>query len=108
MDPYEYNDDDIDEMATIHESSDEEGSLYDIEKERNAIETFVDSVFKETEQTVQSSPESEDVKEKNVEKIEEHFGQVDEPKKNNAVTESKPKKIKHPFPFRKIPLFDRL
>lgn len=101
MDPYEYNNDDIDEMATIHESSDEEGSLYDIDKERNAIESFVNSVFKETEQTVQSSPENEGTTEPAKE-------QVEEPEKIIVQVDNKPKKIKPPLPFKRIPLFDRL
>lgn len=92
MDPYN----DIDEMTTIYESSDEEGSLYDTEKERNAIEKFVDTVFKET------SPKNEVIKEEQVEeKIKEKVVEL-------ARIESKLKKIKHPFPFRKISLFDRL
>ena len=61
MDSYENSEDDIDEMETILESSDEEDdSSSNIQKERDTIENFVNRIFKET---AQSSPETEVPKE---------------------------------------------
>lgn len=92
MDSYENSEDDIDEMETIPESSDEEeeDSSYNIqkEKERDTIENFVNQIFKET---AQSSPETEVPK--------EQVQEIKKPKKS---------KRKPPFAFKKIPLFGKL
>lgn len=105
MDPYDYDEDNVDEMATIHESSDEEGSLYDVTKDRDAMETFVNTVFQETEQSINVSPEVDNTT-KNIE--EPVKDKKEETKKVNIKVDSKPNKIKPPFPFRRIPLFGRL
>lgn len=89
MDSYENSEDDIDEMETILESSDEEDdSSSNIQKERDTIENFVNRIFKET---AQSSPETEVPK--------EQVQEIKKPKKS---------KRKPPFAFKKIPLFGKL